>query len=330
MNRSGTKLVLVGVSGFSERWVKVLFGSRKVIPAALVNHRAERFPELCKRLGFPESQCFTSLGEALSSCDAEGVVVSVPTRVHYPYVKEALLAGKHVLVEKPLAQSLGEGARLVELAKKKGRLLSVVSQHRFAPYLKTVKRYCSPGGPLGNPLTFFVRLHMNRPQSYYEAPARRRGPGVLAIQGAHPLDWIGWLFGEAESCAAAAGTLYHKTENEDTAYALFRMKSGVMGLFDINHITRGRDEVIIEVCFEKGNLRYSSAGGMRVEQGKVERKIEIRKADPQSECLRQQLENFADACQGRAEPEVGAEDGLRVMRLLDALYRSAGRLTPVK
>ena len=144
------------------------------------------------------------------------------------------------------------------------------------------------------------------------------------------MDWIGWLFGEVDACAAAIGTLYHKTQNEDNAYAMIRMKSGVMGLFDINHFNRGKDVLEFDVFFEKGALRYSLAKGMRVERGEKSRKIELKQVDPQFDSLKNQLENFVDACEGKKRLEVTGEDALRVMRLIDALYRSPKRMVRIE
>ncbi|HUV08827.1 MAG TPA: Gfo/Idh/MocA family oxidoreductase [Spirochaetia bacterium] len=323
------RLILVGTNAFSERWLKVFFASNNVNVAALVNHRADRFPHICRSHGYPARNCFTSLKKALSEREAEGVVVTVPTKYHYRHAREALEAGKHVLVEKPLTATLAEAGKLLNLARERKRLISMVSQHRYTPRLKEMKKYCGPKAPLGRPLTFFVRIHMNRPPSYYDHEARRTGRGVLTIQGSHAMDWIGWLFGEVDSCAAAIGTLYHKTQNEDNAYAMIKMKSGVMGLFDINHFARGKDVSEFEILFEKGVLRFSLKDGFRIERGEKSRKVELASMDPQFDALKAQLENFISACEGRKPLDVTGEDGLRVMRLIDALYRSTGRMVPV-
>ena len=323
------KLILVGTNAFSERWLKVFFASKKVETAALVNHREDRFLRICREYDYPLDRCYVSLKEALARRDAPGVVVTVPTKYHYHYARLGLSAGRHVLVEKPLTTTLAETKKLLVLAKEKSRHISMVSQHRYTPRLKEIKKYCGPKAPLGRPLTFFVRIHMNRPASYYQSEARRTGLGVLTIQGAHAMDWIGWLFGEVESCSAAIGTLYHKTDNEDNAYAMIRMKSGVMGLFDINHINKGRDAMEFDVAFEKGVLRYSLAGGMAVERGDKRRKIELKDVDPQFDSLKLQLENFVDACSGRKELDVTGEDALSVMKLIDALYKSTKRMVRI-
>lgn len=325
------KIILSGVSAFSERWVAAAFAAEGVTVDALVNRTPEKFQAVCRKHSFPMERCFPTLSEALKASQAEAVVVTIPTRYHHAQVKEALKAGRHVLVEKPLALTLKEGRELVDLAKKKKRLLSIVSQHRFAPYLQVFKRYCTTGGSLGRPLSFFVRIHMNRPETYYtEAPARCTGPGVLAIQGAHALDWIHWWFGKAGRCTAAMGTLFHKTHNEDNGYAAFTMKNGVMGLFDINHMTRGKNELTIKVYFEKGTLEYDQTGRILEVSGNSEHEITYEKVNPQFDSLKAQLLNFADAVEGKGPLEVTAQDGLNVMVLLDAIYKSGRKIPKVR
>lgn len=323
------KIILLGVSGFSKRWTEVCFKCPQAEVAALVDNNKSMFGEISTQYHFPLEKCFTTLPEALSQTDAQAVIVTVPTRFHYPFALEALNAGKHVLVEKPMAENLAQAEKLAALAKHKKRLLSVVSQHRFAPYLRTIKNYCRKDGPLGRPLTFFVRIHMNRPESYYDSPLRSTGRGVLAIQGTHALDWIGWLFGPAKSVAAAMGTLYHKTHNEDNAYGLITMKSGVMVLFDLNHFNKAKDLVEYDLYLEKGVVRYTPSEGLVEEQGDTRRNIEFLKVNPQFDSLKDQLINFIGACEGKEKLEVTAQDGLHVMKMLEGLYKSAGKMVKI-
>jgi len=257
------------------------------------------------------------------------VHVNTPTNSHMAVALAALSAGKHVLVEKPIAWTLSRSRELVGLARKKKRTLSVVSQHRLAPYLKVLKQYCE-GNLLGKPLSFYIRIHMNRLPGYYDAEARRTGPGVLATQGVHALDWIHWLFGKAKTCSASVGTLLHRTNNEDTACAMMTMKSGVMGVLDINHINRGPDQLLFKIYFEKGTLQYGPDGKITEESNGAVREIDFPKINPQFDSLRDQLVNFVHACGGREKLEVTAQDGLNVMILLDALYRSVKKQMKVR
>lgn len=325
------KIILQGVSGFSKRWTDVFFKTEglEAQPAALVDINEKALAEVCAQYGFPKEKCFTTLKAALAGSEAEAVLVTVPTKFHYPETMAALSAGKHVLLEKPMAENLAQARKMAALAKKKKRILSIVSQHRFAPYLQTIKSYCRPDGPLGRPLTFFVRIHMNRPDDYYSHPLRSTGRGVLAIQGSHALDWITWLFGRAKCVSAALGTLYHKTKNEDNASAQIVMKNGVMVLFDINHFNKGKDIVEYTIYLEKGVLRYTPAGGLISEQGDVKTPVEFKNVNPQFDSLKEQLNNFVQACEGRAKLEVTAEDGLHVMEMLEGLYKSAKMMVKI-
>jgi predicted dehydrogenase len=323
------KLILAGISGFSERWVNVLFDTPGVTVSGLVNRSPDKFPALCRKFNVPIEKCFSTLGEALEKTDAEAVVVTLPTPLHHALVRQALLAGRHVLVEKPLAATLAQSRDLVKLAKRKKRTLSVVSQHRLAPYLKLLKQYCD-GGALGRPLSFYIRIHMNRQPSYYEVEARRTGPGVLTSQGVHALDWIHWLFGPVKTCSASIGTLLHKTHNEDTALAMMTTRSKVMGLLDINHIHQGKDQILFRICFAKGTLQFGPDGRMTEEANGTLRDIEYPKVNPQFDSLRDQLLNFAGAVNGSNPLEVTAQDGLNVMALLASLYKNTRKQAKVR
>jgi predicted dehydrogenase len=122
------------------------------------------------------------------------------------------------------------------------------------------------------------------------------------------------------------GTLYHKTHNEDNAYGLITMKSGVMVLFDLNHFNKAKDLVEYDLYLEKGVVRYTPETGIVEEQGETRRNVEFVKVNPQFDSLKDQLENFIGACEGRAKLDVTAQDGLRVMEMLESLYKSSKKM----
>lgn len=99
--------------------------------AVVERHRSE------SRELYPKSKLYRSVAEMLQDPSVDVVVVNTPVQTHYEYAKEALLAGKHVLVEKPFTVTAEEARALDTLAKEKGKLLMVYQNRRYdGDYLK--------------------------------------------------------------------------------------------------------------------------------------------------------------------------------------------------
>src|SRR3974377_2069583 len=113
------KLIHVGLGGWGVDWAQHIYpGNDDVEPVAYVDKDPEALGRAQSKLGAPASKLFPSLSEALAAADAESVVVAVPLPLHAGVAREALLAGKHVIVEKPFTQTLAEAHSLVDLAEK--------------------------------------------------------------------------------------------------------------------------------------------------------------------------------------------------------------------
>ena len=96
----------------------------------------ERYRSESREL-YPKSKLYRSVAEMLQDPSVDVVVVNTPVQTHYEYAKEALLAGKHVLVEKPFTVTAEEARALDTLAKEKGKLLTVYQNRRYdGDYLK--------------------------------------------------------------------------------------------------------------------------------------------------------------------------------------------------
>jgi predicted dehydrogenase len=155
----------------------------------------ERNKQLSKEK-YPAVIVYTSLEELLADENVELVVINTPNATHYEYAKKALEAGKHIIVEKPFTITTLEGGELVALAEKKGKKISVFHNRRFDSDFKTVKKIVEQD-ILGDVVE--VEIHFDRykqelsPKQHKEVPGP--GTGVLYDLGSHILDQALSLFG---------------------------------------------------------------------------------------------------------------------------------------
>lgn len=145
---------------------------------------------------YPEVKTFRSLEELLGDKNVELVVVNTPSVTHYDYAKQTLLAGKHLIVEKPFTATVEQAGELIELAKRQKVKLSVYHNRRFDSDFKTVK-YILDEGWLGNIVE--AEMHYDRyvPELSYKTHKETPTPavGCLYDLGSHLVDQALQLFG---------------------------------------------------------------------------------------------------------------------------------------
>ncbi len=146
---------------------------------------------------------FTTLEEMLADEVVELVIVNTPNYTHYDYTKKALLAGKHVIVEKPFTVNVEEGKELIELANSQNKKLSVYQNRRYDSDYKTIKKVISEN-LLGDLIE--VEMHFDRyneqlsPKLHKEIPGP--GTGSLYDLGSHLIDQALQLFGMPDAVFA--------------------------------------------------------------------------------------------------------------------------------
>ena len=165
---------------------------------------------------FPNVKVAKSLDEVLADSSIDLVSICSPSATHFEYAKRTLLAGKHVLVEKPFTATVEEAEELIELSKKQGKILSVFQNRRFDSDFMTVQKVIE-GGFLGKIINF--EIHFNRykpilnPKKWKEivAPAN----GIIYDLGSHIIDQVLVLFGVPESVWGQTFTQRGHSEIDD-------------------------------------------------------------------------------------------------------------------
>ena len=188
---------------------------------------------------FAEKYCceaYASYEDMLASRMIDAVAVCTPSGYHFENARQALNAGKHVIVEKPMCLTLKEADELIALSKKRGLCLCVVSQTRFSAAAQAVKKMIA-SGVAGRPISAQLMMRFYRGQEYYDSAAWRGtwkydGGGILMNQGIHGIDLLCYLMGHPLSVTGYAKTLLRRIEVEDTAAAALEFESGAVGVID--------------------------------------------------------------------------------------------------
>jgi len=284
----------------------------------------------------PDVAAYGGPDPLLGRPDIDLVSVCTPPFEHAPLTIAALQAGKHVLVEKPMATAVAECDAMLEAARAAGRTLSVVHQNRFRPECARLKAILDLGllGPLD---LISVNCLWWRGPEYYKLWWRgtwaQEGGGALLNHAVHFVDLLVWLAGMPESVQATVATRSHPIEVEDLACALLRFPGGAIGQFTGTvdaHLNTDR----LEVCCRRAavaipwSVRAFADTGNGFGRGDeaVVREVEAAAAAvPVSTYAGHaaQIDLLLTALESSTPPPVTGEDGRRTIEWISAVYAAA-------
>jgi UDP-N-acetyl-2-amino-2-deoxyglucuronate dehydrogenase len=201
------------------------------------------------------------MDEFLARGDFDAVSVLTPSGLHPQHVIACAKAGKHVVVEKPMALRLQDADDMIRACDEAGVKLFIVKQNRFnIPVVKAREALAS--GRFGKLILGTVRVRWCRDQAYYDHDDWRGtwayDGGVLANQASHHVDMLEWFFGDVVSVHARAITALARIETEDTAVATLKFKSGALGIIEATTAARPTDlEGSLSILGEKGMVEIA-------------------------------------------------------------------------
>ena len=229
MISDGVGYLIVGAGAISTQHVEAIGATDAARVAGVCDASAERAQAAGERWDIPWS---TDLEAALTWAAVDAAVICTPSGLHAQHALAALRAGKHVLIEKPIALSLADADEIVTAGRARDLVVSTVSQRRFEPVIQEIRRVLA-SGVLG-PVAYVGGTTLDyRPQSYYASGAwrgtRALDGGALMNQGIHTVDLVRWLAGPIVRVAGQTATVAKEIEAEDTAAAAVTFASGALG-----------------------------------------------------------------------------------------------------
>ncbi len=271
---------------------------------------------------------------ALWNSDAELVSVCTPSGTHAELAISALRAGKHVAVEKPLALNERDCLQVIEEAKRAGKLCAPISQLRFSESVRQV-RAAVERGLLGRLTLCGLSMKYFRSPEYFAGSSWRGtfamdGGGALMNQGIHGIDLLRFLAGEAVEVQGKVATLLHEIEVEDTAVAAITFANGALGVVEgATSVCPGYPRRI-ELCGTDGSILMEEDAVVRADVPGFDFTSEESAAggfkDPAAISAAghmRQFSNILAAIRGEKELFYTAEDAMKTVRLICAIYESS-------
>ena len=251
--------------------------------------------------------------------------------------REAIAAGKHVLVQKPMALTLGDAGEMTRLAREADCRLGVVSQHRFDEASLFLKRALD-AGRLGKIIQADGYVKWHRPQAYYDRPGKGtwavEGGGALINQGIHTVDLLLYFAGAVSEVHANWRLgVTHKIETEDMVNALLSYRSGATGVIQASTAIQPGYPERIELHGTQGSaviegdrlvvFDLAKDGGS---DAPITHNLDSGASDPGDislEPIKRQFLDFGEAVASGRKPHCAGEEGYAALELVLAIYDAA-------
>lgn len=279
-----------------------------------VNHIANKFG----------TKPFTNYKEIISDIDI--AIVAAPTVYHFEIANDLLDAGKHVLVEKPICDTVEKANKLVKKAEAEDLVLAVGHIEKHNPAVKFVKEKLDKG-EFGELITVTSKRVSN-------FPGRIKDVGVILDFGVHDIDVMRLLAGEIASVYAKAGKFTQGIDHEDHANIVLNFENGICGVMEINWLTPVKIRKLFLTCSNNfieadymdqsvtiSSSTFSNVNELDLYHSQIDHNVN-QVALERREPLRNEIEDFIKAVSENKKPLATGNDGLVTLKVCEAARKS--------
>lgn len=279
---------------------------------------------------YPYVKCTSEIGDLLDDQKIRAIIVATPVSTHFELASKAFHAGKHVLVEKPMVDSVASGIELVKLAKKVNRVLMVDHTFIYSPAVQMLKKIVS-SGELGE-IMYYDSVRINLGLYQHDI-------NVIWDLAPHDISIMYYLIKDNPRLVSAQGVGFLDDELESVAYVHLSFKNKFMAHFHVNWmapvkirqtVIGGRKKMVVFNDMEPTEKVKIYDKGIKVttQEGIYKTLIQYRTGDihiphiDNSEPLRVEIEHFVDCIKYGTVPLTDGKMGLEVVRVLETTQKS--------
>jgi len=333
------RLIQVGIGSFGWSWINIVKESKYWDPVAYVDLNEEMLRKAVVAYNVPEDKCYTSLDEALNEIEADAVLIVVPPAAHAETTIKALIAGLHVLVEKPLANTMEDAKKMVAEAKRRNLKLMVSQNYRFRRGARTIKRLLETK-KVGEPNYAIVNFHKSTP---YKGFRVKMACPILVDMAIHHFDLMRYFF-NTDPRSLYAETWKPKWswfEGDPCAAVIVNMEKDLKITYIGSWVSLGWETTWDgdwRIECSHGEIHWKRNGGsllnniVKVKLNGIRDAFEERLVSTFLEDRAYSLYEFAKAIRQDREPETNGEDNLKSLAMVFAAMKSAksGKQIPIQ
>lgn len=306
--------------------------------AGVFSRDAANAEAICRVYG---GEVYDSFAALLADPAVELVVLPTPHFLHYPQARAALAAGKHVFVEKPIANTVAEAQELADMAHAAGLVLGVGMQGRRAAGYRQAKAMID-SDELGA-VVMAVAVHgaplaQNYTQDDWETSAENIPGGPLDNLGIHYADLMQYLLGPVRRVTGFYASGFTPFSVPDAATATFEFARGTLGVYVTQQVSAYASQLslygtrgVLHIRRFGQELEWQDVIDTQAAKqgGPVLRSIPVEGPGPFSGALQEELEDVARCIRQGGQPEVGAPEGIAALRLIRAIMTASDTGTTI-
>jgi len=296
------KVGVVGVGAMGQHHARVYSELTEEFDLELVGV-ADKDIESAREIGNEYGYTVYEDHKELAEENLDAVSIAVPTTHHKDVALDFIENGTDILIEKPIADTIENGRKILNAADKNDVIVGVGHIERYNPAVLKLKKIIEDG-ELGNVMSISGKR-------VGPLAIRIRDVGIIIDLAVHELDVISYLYGERiRKVTAKAGNAKHPADVEDYAQIMVDFKEGKTGTVETNWLTPHKTRKVSAVG-TKGiaYLDYLDQS-LKVHNSEWEKDYKIKEREP----LKNEIEDFLDSCLNEEEPNVTGEDGLHVLK----------------
>ena len=248
-----------------------------------------------------------SYEEILADPGVEAIINTTPNDVHLPSTRAAAEAGKHVFLDKPIANNVSEGRAITDVCKKAGVVLALGYQRRRESHFRWVKKQIDAGafGTLVNAEANISRDRLGKIDlSSWRYQAAGMPGGVMLQIGIHYTDVLTYLMGPIKAVRGQFAQLVLPGDNPDVASLILEHEGGALSTLNASYASAS-EYYLMNIYGKDASAYYDMHGGLRLLRRGEDRAVPVPAA--RNDTFVEELEEFAAAIRGNGKPEVGGE-----------------------
>jgi predicted dehydrogenase len=248
-----------------------------------------------------------SYEEILADREIEAIVNTTPNDVHLPTTRAAAEAGKHVFLDKPIANTVSDGRAITDICRKAGVVLALGYQRRRESHFRWVKDRIDAGtfGKMVNAEANISRDRLGKIDlSSWRYQAAGMPGGVMLQIGIHYTDVLTYLMGPVKAVRGQFSQLVLPGDNPDVASLILEHENGALSTLNASYASAS-EYYLMNIYGKEATAYYDMHNGLRILKRGEDRPVSVPCAN--NDTFVEELEEFATACRGGGKPEVGGD-----------------------
>ena len=298
------RVACIGMGWWSDVLADAMKRSDKLDIVACFTRSPDKRAAFAKKYG---CRPVATYEEVLADPQIEAIVNTTPNDVHLPTTRQAAAAGKHVFLDKPIANNVSQGREITEICAKAGVVLALGYQRRRESHFRWIKRQIE-AGVFGKTVNAEANISRDRfgkiDLNSWRYQAAGMPGGVMLQIGIHYTDVLTYLMGPVKAVRGQSSQLVLPGDNPDVASLILEHESGALSTLNASYASAS-EYYLMNIYGKDATAYYDMHNGLRVLKRGENKPVAVPAAD--NDTFVEELEEFAAACRGGPKPEVGGE-----------------------